>query len=101
MKAAAILFFLVILHTFTLWKPTEFLAGNFGDPMAHAAIGSWYCKDLGYSTVKKDLYQAPFGVDLSGNYDSPFPFVVACGLSTSSLWQFHVFTFLQVLLVVF
>ena len=101
MKRFLFLLFLVIIHTFPLWNYTERLAGGLGDPLAHAAIGDFFCGNIIQGDWYTDKFQAPHGVDISGNYDSPFPFIATCAFtSLGSVFQFHLFTFLQLLLIV-
>ncbi len=101
MKRFLLLLLLVFIHTFPLWNYTERLAGGLGDPLAHAAIGDWFCGNIVKGNWYTDQFQAPYGVNISGNYDSPFPFIVTCALSSlGSVFQFHLFTLLQVLLIV-
>ena len=101
MKSFLLLLTLVIIHTFPLWNYTERLAGGLGDPLAHAAIGDWFCGNIVQGEWYTNKFQAPHGVDISGNYDSPFPFIATCAFTTlGSVFQFHLFTILQVLLIV-
>lgn len=102
MKQFLILLLLVLLHTLPLWNYTENLAGGLGDPLAHAAIGDWFCNNVVNGTPYTNTYQAPYGVDLSGNYDSPFPFIATCAFTNlGSIFQFHLFTLLQIILIIF
>jgi hypothetical protein len=101
-KYLLILLFLVLAHLWPLANLDENLAGGSADPMAHAAIGEWYCKNVVTLNFHSDIYMAPYGADLSGNYDSPFPFILTCPfVSAGSLFQFHLFTLMQLLLIVF
>lgn len=101
MKQFLILLLLVFLHTLPLWNYTENLAGGLGDPLAHAAIGDWFCNNIVSDKPHTDTYQAPYGVDLSGNYDSPFPFIATCAfIDFGPIFQFHLFTILQLILII-
>lgn len=101
MKYLAILFLFALLHTLPLWKLEKNLVGQYGDPLAHAAIGEWYCKNVVTGNFQSDIYLSPHGVDFSGNYDSPFPYILTCPFVQSGpQFQFHLFTFFQVLLIV-
>ncbi|MBC7458112.1 MAG: hypothetical protein H7235_07530 [Bdellovibrionaceae bacterium] len=101
MKYLAGLILLVVLHTFPLWDLENSLAGGFGDPFAHAAIGEWFCKNVVTGDFNSKIYMSPYGIDFSGNYDSPFPFIATCPfVDAGPLFQFHLFTILQLLLIV-
>lgn len=100
MKQLFIVFILAILHTLPLWNFGENLAGGAGDPFAHAAIGEWYCKNVVLGNFQSEIYMAPFGTKLSGNYDSPFPFILTCPFyAAGPIFQFHLFTMLQIALI--
>lgn len=102
MKILAFLFVLVFIHTLPLWDYTEHLAGGLGDPLAHASIGNLYCNKILKGNSFTDTFMAPFGVDISGNYDSPFPFIATCAFSDfGSIFQFNLFTILQIILIIF
>jgi hypothetical protein len=100
-KQLWIVFFLAILHTLPLWNSNKNLAGAAGDPFAHAAIGEWYCKNVVTGNFQSDIYMSPYGMNMAGNYDSPFPFILTCPfVPAGPLFQFHLFTILQILLIV-
>ncbi|MBC7370690.1 MAG: hypothetical protein H7326_03940 [Bdellovibrionaceae bacterium] len=100
MKQLALVFLLAILHTLPLWNWDHNLAGGAGDPFAHAAIGEWYCKNVVLGNFKSDIFMAPFGTDLSGSYDSPFPFILTCPFyAAGPIFQFHLFTFIQIAMI--
>lgn len=102
MKQLWIVFLLVFLHAIPLWNLKENLAGGYGDPFTHATIGDWYCKNVITGDFHTDIYLSPYGVDVSGTYDSPFPFILTCPfVAAGPLFQFHLFTLLQILLIVF
>jgi hypothetical protein len=94
--------FLIILHTISLWDHTKFVAGYVGDSLAHAAIPKWFCeKVVTFDFYFKD-FMAPFGVNLAGNYDSPFPFILTCpAQALGSVFQFNLFAAIQAGLIVF
>src|SRR5437868_2634869 len=97
-----ILLILGLVHTFPLWNLRENVAGGYGDPLSHATIGSWYCGNVLTGNFHSDQFMAPASTDLSGTYDSPFPFALTCPfVNSGSLFQFHLFTLLQILLIIF
>lgn len=96
-----VLFIVGFLHTIPLWNVRENLAAGYGDPLGHAAIAGWYCSNVLTGNYHSNQYMAPYGVDLSGTYDSPFPFILTCPfMEAGPLFQFHIFTLLQILLIV-
>lgn len=96
-----ILFVVGFLHTLPLWNVRENLAAGYGDPMAHAAIAGWYCSNVLTGNFHTNQFMAPYGVDVSGNYDSPFPFILTCPfMEAGPQMQFHIFTLLQILLII-
>lgn len=102
-KSILVLFLLLILgflHTLPLWNLRENLAAGYGDPLAHAGIGSWYCSNVLGGHSQSQQFLTPIGADMAGAYDSPFPFVLTCPFyNNGSLFQFHLFTLFQIWLV--
>lgn len=99
-----LLVFLVLgfIHTLPLWNFRENLAGGYGDPTSHASLGKYYCTNVVTGKFQSDMLLAPFGADISGTYDSPFPFILTCpALVAGEIYQFHIFALLQVLLIIF
>lgn len=88
------------IHTIPLWNWQENLAGGYGDPLSHATIGQWYCGHVLNANFPSDQFLAPFGADMSGTYDSPFPFALTCPFTAvGTIFQFHLFTLLQIWLI--
>jgi len=102
MKQLSVVILLALLHTLPLWNLNENLAGGYGDPFTHATIGDWYCNNVLTGNFHYSGYLSPYGVDVSGSYDSPFPFILTCpAVAAGPLFQFHLFTLLQILLIVY
>lgn len=102
MKNLIVIIVLVFLHTLPLWNFKENLAGGYGDPFTHATIGDWYCNNVLTGNFHYSGYLSPYGADVSGSYDSPFPFILTCpAVPAGPLFQFHLFTLLQIILIVF
>lgn len=101
MRALTCLTFLVLLHTSTLWSPSERLAGSMGDTLAHASLPQWFCRNVVMGDLHLDRFLAPWGADAATNYDSPFPLILTCPLvELGGPVQFHFFVFLQICLIV-
>ncbi len=98
--APILLVLMFLIHTSSLWKMETRALGSLYDPMAHAAMPGWYCKNVLTWNLHTDRYLAPVGVDLSTNFDSPFPLILTCPFTPlGSRVQFHFFGALQVALI--
>lgn len=90
-----------LLHTLPLWNWRENVAGGYGDPLSHATIAQWYCGNVLTGNHHSDQFLAPFGADMSGTYESPFPFILTCPfVDSGTIFQFHIFTLLQIWLII-
>ncbi len=102
-KSLVVLFVVLLagfIHTFPLWNWKENVAGGYGDPLSHATIAQWYCGHVLNGNFHSDRFLAPFGADMSGTYDSPFPFALTCAFnSAGTILQFHLFTLFQIWLI--
>lgn len=103
-KSSFVLITLLILgflHAFSLWDTHANLAAGYGDPLAHAELGQYYCTNVLSGDFHTDRFLAPFGADFSGSYDSPFPFILSCpALAGGPIFQFHIFTLIQIWLII-
>jgi hypothetical protein len=100
-KSLLLLIPLVIATCWPLMNVSESLAGSMRDPLAHAAMAGFYCENILTWRTHTDRFVAPMGVDLSNSYDSPFPMILTCPFhALGSQAMFHIFAFLEVLLVV-
>ncbi|MBS1970233.1 MAG: hypothetical protein JSU04_07990 [Bdellovibrionales bacterium] len=102
-KSVVVLFVVLLagfIHTFPLWNWKENVAGGYGDPTSHATIAQWYCGHVLTGNFHSDQFLAPFGADMSGTYDSPFPFALTCAFGKAgTILQFHLFTLFQIWLI--
>jgi hypothetical protein len=99
-KSALVLLVLFVLHTLPLWDVKNAIVGGIEDPAAQAAMPEFYCDKILKWDLHDGRYFAPGGIDLSNNYDSPFPLVLTCPLRAfGGHVQFHFFAALNVLLV--
>ncbi|WP_413287501.1 hypothetical protein [Bdellovibrio sp. HCB337] len=103
-KSILILFVLLVfgfLHTIPLWDVKTNLAAGYGDPLSHATMGECYCTNVLTGNFQSDRFLAPFGTDLSGTFDSPFPFILTCPfLAGGAIFQFHIFALMQIWLII-